>query len=522
MRRRPSALPALSLAACVLAGSEALPASKAPGPKAPASDDSRIVYEVQVVDVIKGSVLPGVVIVRGGLIDEVRSGWPREGSPRDMSVVDARGKFLIPGLWDMHAHVRDPERELPLMVANGVLGIRDMGGEPGAIFRLRQRVASGDVLGPRIVACGPIVDGPEPSNPPISIPVRDAAGARQVVRSLKEMGADCVKVHDRVPREAYLALAEEARKVGLPLVGHVPVKVRTMEAANAGQRSIEHQIGLRGMSTAEEEVMQSEERFDSIAEAMRTGDFTIIPEMIAKRGNRLLDTVDAGKTKALYRAFVKHGTCLVPTLVTLEALAFVDDHSESNDDRMRYIPDAETQYWRPEKGLLTRYRTPAYIAYRKREFDWTLKQIPMAQKTGVTFLAGTDMSLPYVYPGFSVHDEMALFVRAGLTPAEALRTATVNPARFLGLDETTGSIRKGRAADFVILDADPLRDIAATKAIYAVVVKGKLLRRDDLDRMLRAAELSAEAAGPAPAAPAGAVASPPPAGATQRAGLTAR
>jgi imidazolonepropionase-like amidohydrolase len=501
MRRRPSAL---ALAACVLAGSEAVPASKAPGPKAPASDGSRMVYEVQVVDVIKGSVLPGSVVVRAGLIEEVRSGWPPPHLPRDEHEVVAHGKYVIPGLWDMHAHVRDPERELSLMVASGVLGIRDMGGEPGAIFRLRQRVASGEVLGPRIVACGPIVDGPEPSNPPISIPVRDAASARQVVRSLKEMGADCVKVHDRVPRDAYLALAQEARKVGLPLVGHVPVRVRTMEAANAGQRSIEHQIGLRGMSTAEEEVMQSEERFDSIAEAMRTGDFTIIPEMIAKRGNRLLDTVDAGRAGALYRAFVKHGTCLVPTLVTLEALAFVDDHSHQDDERMRYIPESEKQYWRPEKGLLTRYRTPEYIAYRKREFDWTLKQILAAKQAGVTFLAGTDMSLPYVYPGFSVHDEMALFVRAGLTPADALRTATLNPARFLGLDETTGSIQKGRSADFVILEADPLRDIGATKSIFAVVVKGKLLRRDDLDRMLRAAELAAEA------------------GATQRAGLTAR
>src|SRR5262245_6258023 len=456
MRRRSSALSSLVIAACALTSSEASPASKAP-----ASKDPRIIYEVHVVDVIKGSVLPGAVGVRGGVIEEVRSGWPRAGLPRDEDVVDARTKFLIPGLWDMHAHVRDADRELPLMVANGVLGIRDMGGEPAAIFRLRQRVANGDVLGPRIVACGPIVDGPEPSNPPISIPVRDAAGARQVVRSLKEMGADCVKVHDRVPREAYLALAAEARKVGLPLVGHVPVRVRTMEATNAGQRSIEHQIGLRGMSTAEEEVMQSEERFDSVAEAMRTGDFTIIPEMIAKRGVRLLDTVDAGRADALYQAFVKHGTCLVPTLVTLEALAFVDAHSEVQDERMRYIPETEKQYWRPEKGLLTRYRTPEYIAYRKREFDWTLKQIPTAQKAGVTFLAGTDMSLPYVYPGFSVHDEMALFVQAGLTPLNALRTATLNPARFLGLDETTGSIQKGRAADFVILDDDPLRDIKA-------------------------------------------------------------
>lgn len=220
------------------------------------------------------------------------------------------------------------------------------------------------------------------------------------MQSLKNMGADCVKVHDRVPREAYFAIAEEARKVGLPLVGHVPLSVRTMEATNAGQRS-------------------------------------------------------------------------------------------KDDPRMQYIPAPEKEYWRPEKGMLTRYRTPAYIAYRKREFAKTLEQIPVAHRAGASFLAGTDMWLPYVYPGFSSHDEMALFVRAGLTPAEALRTATINPARFLGLDSRTGSIQRGKTADFVLLDANPLEDIANTNAISAVVANGRLLRRSDLDGMLQAAAAAA-------------------------------
>jgi hypothetical protein len=335
------------------------------------------------------------------------------------------------------------------------------------------------------------VDGPEPSNPPISISVRDAAGGREVVRSLKAMGADCVKVHDRVPRDAYLAIAEEAGRTELPVVGHVPVRVRTIDATIAGQRSIEHQIGLRGASLAEEEVMREEEAFDAVAEATRAGDFSLIPETIAKRGNRLLDAFDEARAQALYRAFARNGTCLVPTLVTLHALTYVDDLSAGDDPRLRYIPASEKEYWRPEKGLLTRHRTPAYIAFRKREFAMTLEQIPVARRAGVTFLAGTDMWLPYVYPGFSLHDEMALFVRAGLTPAEALRTATINAARFLGLDDRVGSVQQGRRADLVFLDADPLQDIAHTQAISAVVVNGRLLRRSDLDGLLRAAEAAA-------------------------------
>jgi imidazolonepropionase-like amidohydrolase len=431
------------------------------------------------------------VVVRDGTIAEVRRARRQETTAAGATLVDGTGKFLIPGLWDMHAHIRDPGREFAMLIANGVLGVRDVGGVPETIFRLREQVATAALLGPRIVACGPIVDGPEPSNPPISIAVKSAADGRRTVRMLKEMGADCVKVHDRVPREAYFAIAEAAGKAGLPLVGHVPLSVRTKEATDAGQRSIEHQVGLRGASPAEAEVMQAEAANDVMDEALRTGNFALIPEAIATRGNRILDTFDPRRARDLYRAFARNGTSLVPTLVTLYSLTFVDELSTRDDPRLRYIPAAEREYWRPEKGMLTRYRTPAYIAYRKREYAMTLLQIPVAQRAGVSILAGTDMWLPYVYPGFSTHDEMALFVQAGLTPAEALRTATINPAVFLGLDDRSGSIERGRRADLVLLDGDPLRDIAKTKAIAAVIVDGRLLRRPDLDRMLEEARAAA-------------------------------
>jgi len=457
-----------------------------------AAEPAIVLTHVQIVDVVADKIEPDrTVVVRNGKIAEVRRAHPADENQPGSVLVDASGKYLIPGLWDMHAHIRDPEREFSLLIANGVLGIRDMGGDPEKIFRWREQVASGALQGPRIVACGPIVDGPQPSNPPISVVVRDALEGRAIVGKLKMMGADCVKVHDRVPLDAYRAIAEEARNWDLPLVGHIPVRVPTMEAAMAGQRSIEHQIGLRGASLAEREVMEAEAKEDVVAEAMKTGNFSLIPEAIARKGNLLLDRFDSRRALDLYRAFVKNGTYLDPTLVTQYALTFVDELSRREDPRMKYIPAAEREYWKPEKGMLTRYRTPAYIAYRKREFTKTLEQIPIAQRAGVSFVAGTDMWLPYVYPGFSTHDEMALFVQAGLSPIEALRTATLNPARLLGLESSTGSIRKGKAADLVLLAADPLKDIANTKKIAAVILHGKLLRRADLDAMLQAAETAA-------------------------------
>lgn len=407
---------------------------------------------------------------------------------------DASGKYAIPGLWDMHYHFADSDpsdREIDLLLANGVLGIRDMGDKPEKILAARADFASGRRLGPRLIACGPIIDGPQPTNPALSISVSEPDDARRTVRDLATVGVDCLKVHDGVPRSAYFAIADEARKVHLPLVGHVPVRVRVMEAIDAGQRTIEHQIGLRGASTAEAQVIQAEAAKDVFGEAMRTKNFGLIPESIAANGNRILDHVTTGRAAALYAALARNGACLDPTLVTDRGLTYVDELVNQADPRAKYIPAGTREWWNPKRGMLTRYRTPAYIAFRKRQFEMTMQQIPIAQRQGVRFIAGTDSTLPYVYPGFSVHEEMALFVKAGLSPLEALRTATLNAATCLGLASETGTIAVGKEASFLLLKADPLEDIANTAQIDSVVLRGRLLGRGDLAEMLRAAETAA-------------------------------
>ena len=446
---------------------------------------------MNIVDVVHGDIQRDMtLVIVDGKIGEIRHGRGRK-IPSGATLIDGSGKFAIPGLWDMHYHfARAPgPREFNLLIANGVLGIRDMGDVANQVFRAREQIASGQVLGPRIVACGPIVDGPNPTNPPISVAVHGPEDARMTVQTLKSQGADCIKVHDGVPLDAYLAIADEVKKAGMPLVGHIPVSVHTFQATNAGQRSIEHQVVFRGATTVEDEVMQSEKTNDVFAEAMRTKNFRLIPESIAKKGNYLLDHFSDQRALELYRAFVRNGTYLDPTLVTDRSLTFVDEISKDEaDPRLHYIPSGQRERWKPENGMLTRYRTPDYIAFRKRQFEKSLQQIPLAHKAGVMFLAGTDTTLPYIYPGFSVHDELELFVQAGLTPLEALQTATVNPARFLGLEQSLGTVQAGKLANFVLLDADPLTAIHNTTKIFAVVIRGKLLSRGDLDGMLNAAE----------------------------------
>jgi hypothetical protein len=405
-------------------------------------------------------------------------------TPTGALIVDASGKFLIPALWDMHVHTENAERDFPMFIANGVLGVRNMAGVAKDVFRWREETASGKMLGPQIVAAGPLIDGPEPVHPEHAIPVHNAAEGRQAVQSLKAMGADFVKVYDGVPRDAYFAIAEESKKSGLPFVGHVPGSIRVVEASKAGQRSLEHGAYLNGGATNEDEATKQKDRWpDIMEEAQRTGNFSLIPESIAKDGNVMLDHLSLERLSELYKTFVKNGTYLTPTLVVQQTRVFVDEISKRADPRNRYMTKAELEAWKPANDMFSKYRTPAYIAYQKRDYLQTLKGIKLAQQLGVQLLAGTDVVAPWTYPGFSLHDELGLLVEAGLTPLEALRTATANPAQFLGMKDV-GTIAPGMKANLILLDASPVINISNTKRISAVVMHGTLYTRGQLDDLL--------------------------------------
>jgi len=442
---------------------------------------------VTVIDLTGEPPKPGMtVVIAGNRIKAIGSaGQVRV--PRGAQVMDATGKFLIPGLWDMHVHIREIERSLPLFVANGVTGVRDMGGVAEDLFRWRADVASGKVLGPRIVACGPILDGPQPADPDYSIAIGTAAEGRQSVDTLKRRGADFIKVYDRLPRDAYFAIVDEAKKQGLPVVGHVPLSVTTIEASDAGQKSIEH-LGtiLEGSSAIETELRQLE------AEPVPPGDFAEFPRRIAARGDRMLNTYDEQKAKNLLAHLIKNRTWQVPTLVVKQAQTFIDDISRSGDARLKFIPQSEQNWWSPQKNFLSRYRTPEYITYKKRLFQKELEIVGAMHRAGVPFMAGTDVIAAYVFPGFSLHDELALLVQTGFTPMEALQAAARNPAVFLGELNSQGTLERGKMANLVLLEANPLENIRNTRKINAVVLKGRYLPKEALQRMLADAEATAK------------------------------
>ena len=440
---------------------------------------SVVLAHVTIVDVSSGAlqhdmsvVLVGERIAELGPTAKVRV-------PEGAKLLDVRGTYLIPGLWDMHVHTifgtwipKDEKITLPLFVANGVTGVRDMGGDLDALKAWRAEISAGRLLGPRMVISGPMLDGPVPRFPS-SVPIKDAADGRRAVDDLHAQGADFIKIQSLIPRDAYFAAAKEAKKLGTPFVGHVPDAVRASEASSAGQASIEHLTGVfEGCSQIEDQLLKG-----------------------PKGPGRFVETYDASKAKDLIALFVRNHTWQVPTLVWEHGQWLIDKSDLAHDPLLKYAPAAWKDRTWPmfTKDILKDMDTDP-LPVRERFTQMELEIVGQMHRAGVPFLAGTDTAAGvHVFPGFSLHEELEYFVRAGFTPLEALQTATLNPARFLGRTADLGSIEKGKLADLVLLDANPLEDIHNTRKIRAVVLAGRFLSRGQLDSMLRDVQSAAAA-----------------------------
>ncbi len=430
------------------------------------------------------------VVIAGGRIAEVKDSRNLK-TPAGAKVIEGKGKYLIPGLWDMHVHVFSGQRfpiMLPLLIANGVTGVRDMGTYvPLAnVNRIRKEIAHGKLLGPRILAAGPAVDGQFKDT--TNLNVTSASEARGAVRSLKQQGADFIKVYDNLSRAAYFAIAGESRKQGIPFAGHVPYAVTAREASAAGQKSIEHFTGILPACSREEEKIQLQ--YD---EALKEPDFSLANVKGVRADIRAADTFSTKRCTELAAFFRAHRTWQCPTLVELRATYAYDASSMTNDWRLKYIPKKWKSDWAPENDIFMKDFTAEDQEGRVRLFRRLVELVGTLHRGGVDFLAGTDLGRPYIFAGFSLHDELGLEVESGVSPLAALQSATRNPALFMGATDKYGSVTPGKIADLVLLDADPIADIHNTTKIAEVFLAGKEFDRAALDQMLRNAEATAKA-----------------------------
>jgi imidazolonepropionase-like amidohydrolase len=424
------------------------------------------------------------IIIRSNRISEIAKS-STIALPANVQVINASGKFVIPGLWDMHIHWYDKDY-LPLFIANGVTGARMMWGTPNH-QEWRKEIEQGSLPGPRMYLASQLIDGPNPLWPD-SLSVTNEADARQAVRKVKATGADFIKVYSVLPREAYFAIADEARKQGLPFAGHVPIAVSVKEAAEAGQKSIEHLTGiLNGCSTHEGELLKTTQQIlREVAAANRP--MSVLSAKMREPNRLALETYNPIKAGLLFTELKKHGTWQCPTLVVLRNISSLNDPAITSDPRIKYMPPQFKSMWDQANDSRFKSRTAEDFALGKKLFQKDLEIVGAMQRAGVGILAGTDTGNPYCFPGFSLHDELALLVQAGLTPMEALQAATRNPARFMGREEDLGTVEKGKLADLVLLEANPLDDIANTKRIDSVIFDGRLFSKSYLNEMLKKME----------------------------------
>jgi imidazolonepropionase-like amidohydrolase len=436
--------------------------------------------DVTVIDVKGGpSQTHRCVIVQENRIVDVADQAKCERQHDHVIHVDGKSKFLIPGLWDMHVHMvfgdwfpRGKEVTLPLFVANGITGVRDMGGELEVLQQWRKEISAGTLIGPRIVMSGPMLDGPQPRFPS-SIAIKTPEDGRRAVDDLTKRGADFIKLQSLIPRDAVFAIAEEAKKQSITFVGHVPDSVRASEMSNAGQKSFEHLIGIfEGSSPLEDEFIKG-----------------------TKSEGKFLSTYDPKRAAALFALLAKNQTWQCPTLVWERGGNLIDQTDFAHDNRAKYAPAYwKDVTWKRFTDEIEHDFNTDDLATRKAFVAKELEVVNEMHHAGVQFLAGTDTPPGvYIFPGFSLHEELQRFVAAGFTPLEALQTATQNPAKFFGREKDLGTIETGKLADLVLLDANPLDDISNTQKIEAVIVSGRYLSRSDLDKMLSKAEEAANA-----------------------------
>ncbi len=429
------------------------------------------------------------VLIDGGRITAVGSAATIK-VPKTARVVDATGKFLVPGFWDMHVHLAginaDPSWSkqvlLPLLLANGITGVRDMGGDLDALLAWQRDIESGVLLGPHIVASGPFLAASGKKTPE-QYPVHNAEEARAAVDDLKKRGANFIKIITMPSRDAFFAVADESKKQNIPFVGHLPFEIGVIEASDAGMHSIEHLLySAFALSFSSKEA----ELRPRLVLAEKNGDAAAW-EQIAHEADA---TYSPEKATALIQTLKKNATWVTPTLASLDITSHPGNWN-TDDPLLAFVPPAMAKQWRESFNDAEMKQRAAWLG-RQASNDWKLTG--ELHRAGVSILVGSDSLDPFVFPGDSFHHELAELVRAGFSPMDALQAATHGAALFLGREKEFGTIETGRVADLVVLSANPVENIANTRKVWAVIRSGGYYDRASLDTLLARAKEAAAAA----------------------------
>jgi imidazolonepropionase-like amidohydrolase len=418
-----------------------------------------VITNVNVVDVKTGKILKNKTIAIDS--NRITAIYDKENFSSDSKIViDGKGKYLIPGLWDMHAHYTWSHVDLdPLLIANGITGVREMWGNMPAFVNIPKRTQDKELLSPDVYLSGDLLDGNPPSFPTGCLVVTTPIEAADAVKKQIDQHVDFIKVYSSLSEECFLAIAKEARKMNITFAGHIPNSVSIYKAIEAGMASSEHLYGFLNACSS----------VDTSNEA-------------------LIITFSEKKFDSLCSVLAKSSMWLCPTLTVNRAMGYLNDTTFINDNRMAYLPGYVIDIWNQKMNPYTKTEIDNFAKSARARYLFELSLIGKMNKKGVKFIAGTDFPNPFVFPGFSLHDELSLMVKGGMPTLDALRTATMNPAIFMNKEDDFGSVEVGKIASLILLNMNPLENIENTKTIETVIIRGKVYNRKALDLMLEQAK----------------------------------
>ena len=447
---------------------------------------------VNVIDAVDGLREGMTVVVQGNRITRVAAASTVQ-APDDATTINATGKYLIPGLWDAHVHLtfeRDVTPAMfPLFLATGITSIRDTGGLLDLVMPLREKARKNPKNSPRVMVAGPLLDGVPTvydgriaKRPKIGLGAASVQEAEALVDRFSTAGVDLIKAYEMLSPAAFEAAIRRANSKGLQVTGHVPLSMDVISASNAGLRSMEHLRNLEMACSRQADQLLDARRRLLKQGANDSGDVLRSRIHRAQR-TRAVNTQDARRRDEVLKALAANATWQIPTLTVVIGHRF---HAQPEwRETFKYLPESARRRW--TKNALSTSTAPRG-ADREAYAEWAFDMVGRMSKSGIGIMAGTDCPIVFLTPGFSLHEELKLLAKCGLTPMQILEAATLRPAQYFKLEAELGTIRANMLADLVLLDANPLEDIGNTSKINAVVRDGKLHDRRALDLMLKALE----------------------------------
>lgn len=406
-------------------------------------------------------------------------------------IIDGSGKYVIPGLWDAHVHFAYIEdlapRMFDLFLAYGITSVRDTGGKLEFVKKWKDKALADPKKAPRVKIAGPLLDGmpnvydgSDDRHPPLSVGLNSVETLAAQIHELEKEGVDLLKAYEMLSPEQFAMVTKLGKEKGLKVTGHVPLSMDVISASNAGLNSMEHLRNLE-LSCASNSDELLAERKQLLADGANDAGGTLRSRIHSAQREKAIKNYDEKRADEVLQVLAKNQTWQIPTLALNSSFVRKPFEGPAFQKSFAYLPDTLEEQWK--KGIEA-FAKVEVSPFRKQYNTWTFNMVAKVHEAKIDMMAGTDCPIFFLTPGLSLHEELAVLVEAGLSPLEALKTATLNPARYFNLEKELGSIKENMWADLLILDANPLEDIKNTQQIHAVFREGEHYDRERLDGIL--------------------------------------